>query len=116
MIDTNVSKVPIPIKQTHESYRYLGVLINLSLDWTLQIEQLKEVLSLQVNYLKHKAFTAKQILETMHVVFIPAIEYRSCKSHNHGKNDVQNTLLKSKNTIHRSVGQTPSIYKGSTWI
>lgn len=67
----------IPTLKPNESYRYLGCHINLQLSWEKQIQIITTKLIKQLNYLKHRAFTALQTVKIINKVFIPSILYRA---------------------------------------
>ena len=59
-----------------ESYKYLGVHINLLLDWTKQIEVSNLSYIRHLAYLRRRCFTASQTAEILNLVVFPAITYR----------------------------------------
>ncbi len=67
----------IPMLSEEESYKYLGVYVNLNLDWKKQIEIMEAKLIRQTNYLRHRAFNSRQTIEIINKVFIPSIMYRA---------------------------------------
>jgi hypothetical protein len=69
-------KKPLPFFDTHESYKYLGVWINLDLDWTDQFNSSQGGLIRNLTYLRHKCFTPSQTAEIINIVVLPAITYR----------------------------------------
>ncbi len=67
----------IPRLEPEESYKYLGVHINLNLNWTKQAQVTEAKLVRQTNYLRHRAFTSRQTIKIINKVFIPSIMYRA---------------------------------------
>ncbi len=67
----------IPRLAPEESYKYLGVYVNLNLDWEKQKEEITRKLKIQTNYIKHRAFTAQQTVMIINKVFIPSVLYRA---------------------------------------
>ncbi len=67
----------IPRLEPDESYKYLGVHINLNLNWTKQTQVIEAKLVRQTNYLRHRAFTSRQTIMIINKVFIPSIMYRA---------------------------------------
>jgi len=68
----------LPWYEKDESYKYLGVWINLNLDWSHQTQVFKLYL-LCINiwhYLRKRCFTASQAAEILNLVVFPSITYR----------------------------------------
>ena len=59
----------------HESYRYLGVLINLELDWTEQWAALMEKVAEEAHLINSCGATTGQQLHLANTVMRPAIRY-----------------------------------------
>jgi len=65
----------IPHMTEHESYRYLGVLINLELDWTEQWSSLMEKVTEEAHLINSCGATTGQQLHLTNTVMRPAIRY-----------------------------------------
>jgi hypothetical protein len=65
----------IPHMAEHESYRYLGVLINLELDWTEQWSSLMEKVTEEAHLINSCGATTGQQLHLTNTVMRPAIRY-----------------------------------------
>lgn len=70
-------KKPIPTLKPSESYKYLGVMVNLAGDWSLQEDICMKKLIRQSNYIRHRAFSDKQCVTIINKVFVPSILYRA---------------------------------------
>ena len=63
-------------KRKKESYKYLGIWINLNLDWSDQMKQSNCSFNKYISYLYKKCFTATQTGEILNLVVFPTITYR----------------------------------------
>ena len=68
----------IPWAEPHESYKYLGIYINLNLDWKQQIKISSYKYLRHIAYLHKRCFNASQTAEILNLVVFPAITYRMC--------------------------------------
>ena len=66
----------IPHLNSNESYKYLGIHINLDLNWTKQQIIIKDNLIRHLNHLKNRCYTTTQIITIINKVIIPSVEYR----------------------------------------
>jgi len=66
----------IPYMESSGSYKYLGVYINLDLNWTKQTTVTNYNYMKHIAYLRKKCFTASQTAEILNLVVFPAITYR----------------------------------------
>jgi hypothetical protein len=66
----------LPYYESDESYKYLGLWINLDLDWEKQTRISNAMYSKYICYLYKKCFTASQTAEILNLVVFPAITYR----------------------------------------
>ena len=69
---------PIVWLPPEDSYKYLGVYINLNLDWTKQHQVSNLTFIKHLAYLRRRCFTASQTVEILNLVVFPAITYRMC--------------------------------------
>lgn len=67
----------IPFLPPEESYRYLGIYVNLKLDWKKQLDVMENKVIRQTNYLRHRAFTGAQTIKIVNKVIIPSVMYRA---------------------------------------
>jgi hypothetical protein len=67
----------IPFLAPEESYRYLGIYVNLKLDWKKQLDVIEKKVIRQTNYLRHRAFTGAQTIKIVNKVIIPSVMYRA---------------------------------------
>lgn len=67
---------PYPKIGSDECYKYLGIPINLQLDWTELEKNCRDKLSRQLNYIRMKCFDSSQATIIINKVFIPALLYR----------------------------------------
>jgi len=72
------AKETIPWLPKNESYKYLGLHINLCLDWTAQIKISNTNYMRHLAYLRRRCFTPSQTAEILNLVVFPAITYRMC--------------------------------------
>lgn len=70
-------KHPIPKLLPHQSYKYLGVMVNLKLNWDEQAELCTKRLTRQLNHLRYSALDDTQVITCINKVLIPAILYRA---------------------------------------
>ncbi len=70
-------KKPIPTLLPHESYKYLGTLVNLNLNWTHQTDMTEKKINKQLNFIRHRAFTERQTIIIVNKVLIPAVMYQA---------------------------------------
>jgi Reverse transcriptase (RNA-dependent DNA polymerase) len=68
----------VPWLKPSESYKYLGVYINLDLNWNKQILITDLGFIRHIAYLRRKCFTASQTAEILNLVVFPVITYRMC--------------------------------------
>lgn len=66
----------LPTIKAEESYKYLGVFINLDLNWEKQKIVTQQKLLTQLFYIKNKCFNITQTIEIINKVFIPCVTYR----------------------------------------
>ena len=66
----------VPRIRECEYYKYLGIHINLRLDWDKQISVSNRTFYMYAGYLNRKCFTASQTAEIFNLVVFPAITYR----------------------------------------
>ena len=66
----------IPFIKPNDSYSYLGILINIDLNWELQEKSLKTNLLKYLILLYNRCFSVKQTVEAINTIFIPALAYR----------------------------------------
>ena len=67
----------LPILQSNETYKYLGIHITLNLDWQKQEAISIGMLNTQLEYIKNRCLSiAQPLIQIINQVFIPAIEYR----------------------------------------
>ena len=66
----------IPFIKPNDSYSYLGILINIDLNWELQEKSLKTNLLKYLIPLYNRCFSVKQTVEAINKIFIPALAYR----------------------------------------
>ena len=66
----------VPHINPSESYKYLGVHINLRLDWERQTRASNRTFHMYAGYLNRKCFTASQAAEVFNLVVFPTITYR----------------------------------------
>ena len=72
----NVIRKYLPYYSKEESYKYLGVWMNLSLNWNAQISASNFVYNKYITYLYKKCFNATQTVEILNLVVFPTITYR----------------------------------------
>ena len=65
----------IPTIKPEDSYKYLGIWVNLRLDWTKQIAVTNKNFYIHMGYLARKCFTATQTIEIINLIVYPAITY-----------------------------------------
>jgi len=69
-------QIEIPRLEKHEAYRYLGIWISITMNWTKQKEMIKSQIWNFLQHLKCKCFTPQQKIQLIHKILIPAIDYR----------------------------------------
>jgi hypothetical protein len=70
------NKTNIPWLNAFKSYKYLGVYINLNLEWKQQIKVSNFRYFKHIAYLRKKCFNATQTAEILNLVVFPTITYR----------------------------------------
>ena len=75
-VDNKWISTDLPFYKPNESYKYLGVWINLNLDWSEQIKISNFIYHKNIAYLFKRCFTASQTAEILNLVVFPAITYR----------------------------------------
>lgn len=68
--------IEVPHIKSIESYKYLGLHINLHLDWEKQTQVSNQQFQMYASYLNRKCFTASQTAEIFNLVVFPSITYR----------------------------------------
>ncbi|HYJ01232.1 MAG TPA: reverse transcriptase family protein, partial [Nitrososphaeraceae archaeon] len=68
--------VKVPFYESSESYKYLGLWINLDLNWKKQEQISNFTLNKSLAFLYKKCFNATQTIEILNLVVFPAITYR----------------------------------------
>ena len=71
------TKKTLPYYTKEESYKYLGLNINLDLNWEDQTNASHGVFMKYISYLYKKCFNATQTIEILNLVVFPAITYRN---------------------------------------
>src|ERR1700753_2379688 len=74
--DKEGNRVKIPIYSKTESYKYLGLWINLELNWEKQQHMSEKTINRYISFLYQKCFNASQTIEILNLVVFPAITYR----------------------------------------
>lgn len=74
--DKNHNLVKIPYYKKSESYKYLGVWINLDLNWEKQQNVLSSTINKYITYLYKKCFNATQTIEIVNLVIFLTVTYR----------------------------------------
>ncbi|HVX00978.1 MAG TPA: reverse transcriptase family protein, partial [Candidatus Babeliaceae bacterium] len=67
-----LKKDRFPFLHPHESYKYLGVQMTLTLDWTYQEETCERKLKRQLAFLKQRRFDSTQCIHVFNTVILPA--------------------------------------------
>jgi exonuclease III len=75
-IHLNGQKTKIPQLGAKENYKYLGVQINMELNWEPMLEQLKGRITGIFEKCRRRCFTTPQLVTIFNKVVMPAIEYR----------------------------------------
>jgi exonuclease III/ribonuclease HI len=75
-INPSINQVQIPILLKNESYKYLGVHINLDLDWTKQETILRSQLNRHLEYINNRCIPLSQLITIINQVIIPTTAYR----------------------------------------
>jgi hypothetical protein len=60
--------------QTTETYRYLGIHMNMELDWTSQIQKMNTAVNMLTAKLRHRNITTNQGLLALKQVILPRLE------------------------------------------
>ena len=71
----NYQKVEIPFIKSSESYKYLGIYINLELDWTKQRSISWSILMRHISCLQNRCLSTKQITKILNTIVIPSFNY-----------------------------------------
>jgi hypothetical protein len=66
----------LPFYKSKESYKYLGIWINLGLNWSDQTRISNAMYSKYLSYLYKKCFNASQTAEILNLVVFPSLTYR----------------------------------------
>src|ERR1700679_2928149 len=66
----------LPFYKSKESYKYLGIWINLDLNWSDQTRISNAMYSKYLSYLYKKCFNASQTAEILNLVVFPSLTYR----------------------------------------
>ena len=82
----------LPYYESHESYKYLGLWINIDLNWGAQTRASNLMFQKYTSFLYKKCFNASQTAEILNLVIFPAITYRM-------------NLIKYPDEVHSEVGQ-----------
>ena len=67
----------IPLISTDTSYKYLGIWINLDMNWNKQMNQIQATVSKFINHLNYRCYSTKHIVSIINKVLSPSITYRS---------------------------------------
>ena len=73
--DIKHRNVEIPFISSNECYKYLGVYINLDLNWDRQKIILWSSFQKQINFLCNKCLNIKQVTKILNIIIIPALYY-----------------------------------------
>jgi hypothetical protein len=73
--DLHARGFTIKKQNSAESYRYLGILINLKLDWKADVTQIIKNFQKYINMIKTRAITPNMKVEIINRVLNPALEY-----------------------------------------
>ena len=60
------------------SYKYLGMWINLDLNFDKQMKIIQELVTRFINHIKNRCYSTRQIADIVNKVMVPSIIYRSC--------------------------------------
>ena len=74
--DGKETSTNLPFYVSSESYKYLGLWINLDLNWGQQTSISNAMYNKYISYLYKKCFNASQTVEILNLVVFPAITYR----------------------------------------
>lgn len=70
------NKTELLITKKEDTYKYLGIYINLQLDWGVQQTISRKKLLRQNFYLRNKCFNTTQTIDAINKVFLPAATYK----------------------------------------
>ena len=73
--DLNGMHIEIPYLTASESYQYLGINLNLELNWEPQINRLWNSFQKQIIFLSNRCLTVKQVIKILNQVTLPALYY-----------------------------------------
>jgi exonuclease III/ribonuclease HI len=71
-----IEKINLPRLKPSESYKYLGILVNVNLDWSEEIASSVRKFGMQTHFLRNKCFTPRMLVDIMNKVVIPGVRYR----------------------------------------
>ena len=74
-IKVNNEQIEIPYMDSSSSYRYLGIQLNLDLNWDKQRTIVWSTFQKQISFLHNRCITTKQLIKILNTVIVPSISY-----------------------------------------